>query len=31
MKITETVQEVREIVQEWRSQGLTIGFVPTMG
>lgn len=31
MKVVKTVKEVREIVSEWRSQGLTIGLVPTMG
>lgn len=31
MKIVETVNEVREEIKAWRKQGLTIGFVPTMG
>lgn len=31
MKIVKTVQEVKETVNEWRKQGLTIGLVPTMG
>ena len=31
MKIVETVKEVREQVEEWKKQGLTVGFVPTMG
>lgn len=31
MKIVETIQEVREQVKEWRKQGLSVGFVPTMG
>ena len=31
MKIVGTVKEVREQVKEWKKQGLTIGFVPTMG
>lgn len=31
MKIVETIQEVREQVKEWRMQGLSVGFVPTMG
>ena len=31
MKIVETVKEVREQVKEWKKQGLTAGFVPTMG
>lgn len=31
MKIVETIQEVRNQVKEWRMQGLSVGFVPTMG
>lgn len=31
MKIVKTVEEVRACVREWRKQGLSIGFVPTMG
>ena len=31
MKICATVKDVREQVNEWKKQGLTIGFVPTMG
>lgn len=31
MKIVNTIQEVRENVKAWRSEGLTVGFVPTMG
>ncbi|MEG0291207.1 MAG: pantoate--beta-alanine ligase [Anaerovoracaceae bacterium] len=31
MKIVTTVDEVRDIVGQWRKDGLTIGFVPTMG
>lgn len=31
MKIVETIQEVRENVKAWRTEGLTVGFVPTMG
>ena len=31
MKIVKTVKEVKEQVREWRKQGLTVGFVPTMG
>ncbi len=31
MNICYTVKEVRDKVNEWRKQGLTIGFVPTMG
>ena len=31
MKIVGTVKEVREQVKEWKKQGLSVGFVPTMG
>ena len=31
MKIVTTVKEVREQVKAWRKEGLTVGFVPTMG
>ncbi len=31
MNIVHTVQEVRQIVKSWRKEGLSIGFVPTMG
>ena len=31
MKIVGTVKEVRELVKEWKKQGLSVGFVPTMG
>lgn len=31
MRLVKTVKEVREIVNEWRKQGLSVGFVPTMG
>ncbi|HVI40243.1 MAG TPA: pantoate--beta-alanine ligase [Anaerovoracaceae bacterium] len=31
MKIVNTIQEVRENVKAWRTEGLTVGFVPTMG
>ena len=31
MKIVETVKKVREQGKEWKKQGLTVGFVPTMG
>ncbi len=31
MNIVNTIQEVRESVKTWRTEGLTVGFVPTMG
>ncbi len=31
MKIVSTVKEVREQVKAWRKEGLTVGYVPTMG
>ena len=31
MKIVGPVKEVREQVKEWKKQGLSVGFVPTMG
>ena len=31
MKVVKTVKEVREIVAEWRKEGLSVGLVPTMG
>lgn len=31
MKIVKTINEVREIIKNWKKQGLSIGFVPTMG
>lgn len=31
MKTVYTVNEVRNIIKEWKSKGLSIGFVPTMG
>ena len=31
MKIVKTVQEVRDVVNEWRKEGLKVGLVPTMG
>lgn len=31
MKIVKTVEEIRNQVKEWRKEGFSIGFVPTMG
>lgn len=31
MRIAETVKEVKDIVKQWKAEGLTVGFVPTMG
>lgn len=31
MKLVKTVKEVKEIVREWKKNGETVGFVPTMG
>jgi pantoate--beta-alanine ligase len=31
MKIAKTVKEIRKYITEWRREGLSIGFVPTMG
>lgn len=31
MNISGSISEVRQIVKEWRKEGLTVGFVPTMG
>lgn len=31
MKIVKTIQEVKDAVKEWKAQGLSVGFVPTMG
>ena len=31
MKVVSTIQEVRELVKEWKRNGESVGFVPTMG
>lgn len=31
MRVLKTIHEVRNTVKQWRSEGLTVGFVPTMG
>lgn len=31
MKILKTIDEIRDVVKEWRKEGLSVGFVPTMG
>ena len=31
MKVVHTINEVREIVKSWKKEGLSVGFVPTMG
>ena len=31
MKVVDTIKEVRENVTAWKKEGLSIGFVPTMG
>lgn len=31
MKIVKTISEVRSIVKSWKSQGFSVGLVPTMG
>ena len=31
MKIATTIKETRELVKEWKREGLSVGLVPTMG
>ena len=31
MQVTKTFKETRDIVKEWKREGLTVGLVPTMG
>lgn len=31
MIVVKTINEVKQIVKQWRKEGKTIGFVPTMG
>ncbi len=31
MQVVKTIQDVRNIVRAWRSEGLSVGLVPTMG
>ena len=31
MRLVHKIQEVREQIKQWKKEGLTIGFVPTMG
>ena len=31
MVVVKTIKEVRETVKQWKKEGLSVGFVPTMG
>lgn len=31
MKIVDNIEQIRDILRFWRKQGMTVGFVPTMG
>ena len=31
MRVVSTIKEVRETVKEWKKEGKSVGFVPTMG
>ena len=31
MKVVTTIKEVRRKVKQWKKEGQTVGFVPTMG
>jgi len=31
MKISNTIESLRSVIQQWRQEGMQIGFVPTMG
>ncbi|MFC3041285.1 pantoate--beta-alanine ligase [Virgibacillus xinjiangensis] len=31
MQVVSTIKEVKDLVKQWKSEGQTIGFVPTMG
>jgi len=31
MQLENSIKEVRKVIKEWKKEGLTVGFVPTMG